>query len=313
VRTKERMTVPIVCNANQARSVVGTSFLQALYPSIKFKSYGVNAAPLTRIPQKTIDVLNKWQLPLMARKCRNIRSDISDLRTSKIVIASDARVAEILFSMGVGREVVGIVDKLNLPRTLIPIDPVGLNLKKFEIELAKFALCASLLFARMTNYQSGIKTHLPWTQHDYESIIESIYLMPQPGINLIVDVSDKNYHIGSLNVYQIPVVITRVKPQDILLALRKILKTPSPVLNYIKVDIRNFHELIRLNNEILEFRKSESQKNIKMSLIIDPLFTDEGIQIMPLLSASASYGNIRISIPGKYSGVNTDTSYQGAE
>jgi len=307
------MTVPIICNANQARSVVGTSFLQALYPSIKFKSYGVNAAPLTRIPKKTIDVLNKWHLPLMASKCINIRSDISDLRTSKIVIASDTKVAEILFSMGISREVVGIIDNLNLPRTLIPIDPVGLHLKKFEIELAKFALCASLLFARMTNYQSGIKTHLPWTQHEYEVIIDSEFSMPQTGINLIVDISDKNDYIGSLNVYQIPIVISRVKPQYFLLELRKILKTPSPVLYYIKVDIRNFHELIRLNNEILEFRKSESQKNIKMSLIIGPLFTDEGIQIMPLLSASASYGNIRISIPGKYSGLNKDTSYQGSE
>ena len=108
--------IPVICNANQARSVVAVSFLQVLHPSLNFKSYGVNAISSTKIPQSTKDILNKWQLPLLNSKSLNVREDLLKLQQSDVILAADSKVARSLIEIGFCGSIIQIVDQVDLPK-----------------------------------------------------------------------------------------------------------------------------------------------------------------------------------------------------
>ena len=302
--TRMQKVIPVICNANQARSVVAVSFLQVLHPSLNFKSYGVNAISSTKIPQSTKDILNKWQLPLLNSKSLNVREDLLKLQQSDVILAADSKVARSLIDIGFSGSIIQIVDQVDLPKELIPIDPLGLSEEKFELELAKFVFSASMLFSQIKAKKSGFSTHVPWTDFQLKSVQDYFERITQRGINLVVDATACGLATVSKNVRQELSATTEVKPQQIMKQLSKVCLNPSSPIYYLRVKSASFRDLIRLRDKISTIRELGSAQEIKLSLITQPLYGDHEMQVQTLLSASVSNGQVKFWMPKTQQGKN---------
>lgn len=294
--------IPVICNANQARSVVAASFLQTLHPSLSFKSYGVNANSSTKIPQSTVNFLNKWQLPLLSSKSVNIRTDLLKLQGLDLILAADSKVATILVELGFSRNVIKIVDLVELPKELIPRDPLSLPEEKFDLELAKFIFSASMVFSENSVSKSGFSTYVPWSDFQFTSVEKSSALRNPGRLNIIVDASAQGLEIESRNLLQKPSASMRVKPQQEILLLRKFCMDPNSSIYYLQVNSASFRDLIRIRDEISIIREERSTREIAQSVITRPLFHGYEMQVKTLLTASVSNGEMTFWMPNSQPG-----------
>ena len=309
---KTKKIIPVICNANQARSVAAASFLQLLHPSLSFKSYGVNAITSTKIPQSTISFLNKWQLPLLNSKSLNIRKDFLQLQKSDIILAADSKVAKILVSLGVSRNVISIVDQSFLPPELIPRDPLGLPEDKFELELAKFVFSASMLFSQATNGKLGFSVYVPWSNLQYKSAQYHLGQYSQSGINLLIDAYAQGVERGSVNLLQWSSAKLGIKPQQVMKQFRKICVDSNSSVYYYSNTAASFRDLIRIRDQISIIQEEKSTRKINPILITQPLFEGNGMQAKTLLNASVSNGYVKFFMPNSQLGQKLLISKPGA-
>ncbi len=290
INTKK--VIPVICNANQARSVVATSFLQTLHPSLKFKSYGVNAITATKIPQSTINFLDKWQLPLLASKSLNAKDDLLQLQQSELILVSDAGVARNLFSLGISRGAIRIVDQIDIPQELIPRDPIGLTEAKFELELAKFVFSSSLLLSQSITPKGGFSTFIPWSYLQYSSIERNLGRLTRARVNLVIDTSEHVAIKDSMNRLQWSLVDLDVKPQQLQKEFRKLWGVFNPAVYYWTMPGASIRDLMRVRDQVTTLREIMPELQVNLHLITQPLFSETRMHAKTLMNSSLSNGEV---------------------
>ncbi len=312
MRIKAKKVIPIVCNANQARSVAATSFLQVLHPTLKFKSYGVNAITSTNIPQCTITFLDKWQLPLLASRSLNVKEDILQLQQSELILASDAGVARGLLSLGISKSVIRIVDQITLPEELSPRDPIGLTEEKFELELAKFIFSSSLLLSQSINSKIGFSTFVPWTSLQYNSSKRNLGRLTRTRLNLVLDTYGQVSYKDSMNRLQWCLADLNVKSPQSQQQLRKLKEVLNSSNYYLTMNFASVRDLIKIRDQVSNLRKVMPEFDINLCLLTRPLFSETRMNVQTLLSASVSNGEVEFWIPSSTQKQQTPSRELGA-
>jgi len=140
--------IVIVCRLNAARSVLIAAAIKKLLPQQEVVSCGVEALTGHAYPQVTLQTAKDWGLTLTEDHSVNIKDVIGGLRQDDKVIVVEDSMKQSPYLASLDPLNIYSFGDLDLGEFQLPTDPLGFDLQKFKIEIAKAVFCAVTLISK---------------------------------------------------------------------------------------------------------------------------------------------------------------------
>ena len=274
------MEISIVCNLNQARSKIAEEFCARQFPEVKFRSYGINAAVHARIPEVTLQLLHKWQLPrdLYARP---VGGNIDKMRESKVIIAADENVKKHLVQAGLREDSIFSATEVKVAELLRPVDPVSLAGIQFEFEIAKFVLACSQIVNKYLDSSIRTDVLVPVSLESHAYALDRANELAQQQNGLVLDFSDERQYKYLRVKNAIDSNVINVRSIFLRNLLRKIEQNRTEE-RFI------YPTLLRIRNSMLDSHAKSPQRIRKIIVIAPVLFNSSFCSVLSVLVASLS-------------------------
>jgi len=140
--------IVIVCRFNAARSVLIAAAFKKLLPQFEVISCGVEALTGNEYPLVTLQTAKDWGLTITEEYSVNIKDVIGGLRYNDIVIVVEDSMKQSPYLASLDPLNIYSFGDLSLGEFQLPQDPLGYDLQKFKIEIAKAVFCAASLISK---------------------------------------------------------------------------------------------------------------------------------------------------------------------
>lgn len=140
--------IVVVCRLNAARSVLISVAIKKFLPQYEVISCGVDALTGNAYPQVTLQTATDWGLTLTEDRSVNIKDLNGGLRHNDKIIVVEDYMKQSPYLASVDPLNVYSFSDLNLSEFQLPLDPLGFDLQKFKVEIAKAVFCAVSLISK---------------------------------------------------------------------------------------------------------------------------------------------------------------------
>jgi protein-tyrosine-phosphatase len=148
------MQIAIVCNQNQARSQVLSSFFASLLPNYEFKSFGLIAREGAPLPIVINSIFQDWGLEPSGHFAKNLGLHWDEIQEMQVVVAVTSFISEEVKGLGFR----GVIVDLEREALLLGVsvtDPQLMPRRQCAYELAKYLKVAVSAFQRIGVLEKG--------------------------------------------------------------------------------------------------------------------------------------------------------------
>ncbi len=275
------MQISIVCNLNQARSKIAEEFCARQFPEFKFRSYGINAAEHARIPEVTLELLHKWQLPTGYYYARSVDRNLEKIKESNVIIAADEIVKKYLVQAGLNEDSIFSATEVKVAELLRPVDPVSFAGIEFEFEIAKFVLACSQIVNKHLHCSVRTDVLVPLNPESHVYALDRANELAQKQSGLVLDFS----HVRRYGDFTLTNAFDSYISNVRFVFLRNLLRKIDQ--NRVKTSFI-YPTLLRIRNSRLDSNAKSPQRFRKIVIIAPVLFNSNVFSVLSVLVASLS-------------------------
>jgi len=149
--------VEVVCNLNQARSVITEQFIRRVFPSVQVNSSGVNAIRSENFPLQTTQFLREFDLSINKTGSENCFDCVSRIQSSDILIFSEIYMYESMQDYVNTLSSILILERSEYSDFFSSMDPVGMYYQAFKFEVAKNVSHSLMMLSSQLGWKSENK------------------------------------------------------------------------------------------------------------------------------------------------------------